>query len=73
MPKVMEIKQFNRDAHTVLSKTQPKLLEVIKQAIEMNQTPAQIEKFVARRCQKYSVIPGLCRGAAEYLYTAKSN
>ena len=69
----MTTAQFNQDAHTVLAETQPKLLAVVNQAIGMNQTPEQIEKFVSRRCPKHSVIPGLCRGAAEYLYTAKSN
>lgn len=69
----MDIPQFNQAAHAALSKTHPKLLEAIEQAIGMNQTPAQIEKFVSPRCPKHSVIPGLCRGAAEYLYAAKSN
>lgn len=69
----MTLTQFNQDAHTVLSKTQPELLRTIEDAINLHQTPAQIEKFVARRCPKHSVIPCLCRGAAEYLYTAKSN
>ena len=73
MPKIMTIAEFNQDAHMVLSKTQPKLLQAVEDAINLHQTPEQIERFVLRRCPKHSVLPCLCRGAAEYLYQAKSN
>lgn len=69
----MNITQFNQEAHTVLSKTQPNLLQAVVDAINLHQTPEQIERFVLRRCPKHSVLPCLCRGAAEYLYQAKSN